>query len=100
MAKIESYTPGSFCWAELATNDVLGAKKFYTEMFGWTANEQPIPGGVYVMLESEGNSVGALYGARDGCLRIGTSTIPSPARMKRPRRLPRWAAGLSPRLSM
>lgn len=34
MAKIDSYAPGSFCWAELATTDVGSAKKFYTEMFG------------------------------------------------------------------
>jgi predicted enzyme related to lactoylglutathione lyase len=66
MAKIESHPPGSFCWAELATNDVAGAKAFYTGMFGWTADEMPITGGVYVMLESDGENVGALYDAQDG----------------------------------
>jgi len=29
MAKIESYAPGSFCWAELATTDTAAAKQFY-----------------------------------------------------------------------
>src|ERR1019366_10747997 len=37
MSKIESYVPGSFCWAELATTDAAAAKHFYGEMFGWTA---------------------------------------------------------------
>jgi len=36
MGKIESYAPGSFCWAELATSDAAAAKRFYSEMFGWT----------------------------------------------------------------
>ncbi len=26
---------GQFCWQELATDDLEGAKKFYSEMFGW-----------------------------------------------------------------
>ncbi|HYM21015.1 MAG TPA: VOC family protein [Candidatus Kapabacteria bacterium] len=27
---------GAFCWWELYTNDIEGAKKFYTSLFGWT----------------------------------------------------------------
>jgi predicted enzyme related to lactoylglutathione lyase len=26
---------GQFCWQELATNDLEGAKSFYRKMFGW-----------------------------------------------------------------
>ena len=29
--------PGSFCWAELDTRDVEGAKRFYEQVFGWGA---------------------------------------------------------------
>ena len=29
--------PGSFGWAELATRDIEGAKKFYADVFGWGA---------------------------------------------------------------
>src|ERR1035437_9129891 len=29
MAKIESYAPGSFCWADVATTDAAAAKQFY-----------------------------------------------------------------------
>jgi len=35
MARIESYAPGSFCWAELATTDAAAAAGFYTRLFGW-----------------------------------------------------------------
>lgn len=31
--------PGKFVWADLVTDDVAGAKKFYGRMFGWTFQE-------------------------------------------------------------
>jgi predicted enzyme related to lactoylglutathione lyase len=61
VAKIESYTPGSFCWAELATGDAAAAKQFYGEMFGWTAVDMPTPNGPYTILKAEGDDVAALY---------------------------------------
>jgi len=46
------HAPGSFCWAELATTDGPGAKKFYGELFGWEALDSPVgPGMVYTMLK-------------------------------------------------
>ena len=64
--KIESYPPGSFCWAELATSDVEAAKKFYGEMFGWTVVEYPTPAGPYVIFQSEGNHAAAAQPAGPG----------------------------------
>ena len=56
------HAPGSFCWAELATTDGPGAKKFYSELFGWTTHDSPIgPDMVYTMLKLDGRDVGALY---------------------------------------
>ncbi len=66
MAKIESYTPGSFCWAELATTDAAAAKQFYPAMFGWTITEFPIPGGVYTIFQVDGNDAAAMYAADAG----------------------------------
>lgn len=66
MAKIESYTPGSFCWAELATTDAAAAKQFYGDMFGWSALDHPMPNGVYTMFQSGGDDAGAVYQAPAG----------------------------------
>lgn len=56
------FAPGTFCWAELATTDGPGAKKFYSELFGWTSDDIPIgPDMVYTMLKLDGKDVGALY---------------------------------------
>lgn len=40
-------TPGIVSWNELASNDVEGSRKFYSEMFGWTVEEMPMPNGAY-----------------------------------------------------
>ena len=66
MSKIESYAPGSFCWAELATSDTAGAKQFYTEMFGWIAVDMPTPVGPYTMLLAEDQTAAAICSAPPG----------------------------------
>lgn len=56
------HAAGSFCWAELATTDGPAAKKFYSELFGWTTDDNPIgPDMVYTMLRLAGKDVGALF---------------------------------------
>jgi hypothetical protein len=63
MSEVQAHAPGTFCWADLATTDAEGAKKFYTELFGWEANDLPAgEAGTYTMLQKEGKSVCALYG--------------------------------------
>ena len=66
MSRIESYTPGAFCWAELATSDVPAAKTFYGEIFGWTSVDMPTPNGVYTIFQAEGKDVAAVYPAFPG----------------------------------
>jgi uncharacterized protein len=66
MPKIESYAPGSFCWAELATTDAAAAKQFYGEMFGWSAVDMPNPEGVYTLFQVDGENVAAVYTPREG----------------------------------
>src|SRR5579862_397141 len=39
--------PGSFAWNELNTRDLAAAKAFYTEVFGWTANDMDMGGMSY-----------------------------------------------------
>lgn len=62
MPEITQHTPGSFCWAELATTDQSAAKNFYQSLFGWEANDAPMEGGtVYSMMHIKGKNVGAMY---------------------------------------
>ena len=63
MAKIESYVPGSFCWAELATNDAAAAKTFMARCSAgrrWTCRCRE---GVYTLFQSDGNDAAAVYAA-------------------------------------
>jgi predicted enzyme related to lactoylglutathione lyase len=63
MQETTAYKPGTFCWIELATTDGEAAKKFYTELFGWTATDNPMSADmIYTTLHLDGKAVGALYG--------------------------------------
>lgn len=56
-----SYEPGTFCWADLQSKDVNGAKKFYSALFGWEMFDMPVgPGMVYTMCRVRGKDVAAL----------------------------------------
>lgn len=62
MPVMETYAPGTFCWADLGTPDAAAAKRFYTGLFGWAAEDRPMgPDAFYTMLTIEGRSVAALY---------------------------------------
>ena len=62
MQESPDYAPGTFCWVELGTIDGEAAKKFYTELFGWSFTDNPMgPDMVYTMLKQDGKDVGALY---------------------------------------
>ncbi len=64
MGKRTGYEPGTFSWIELSTTDPDGAKSFYGKLFGWQAEDSPIPeeagGGVYTMARIDGEDVAAL----------------------------------------
>ena len=62
MPVMESYAPGTFCWADLGTPDAIAAKRFYTALFGWIAEDRPMgPDAFYTMLTQQGRAVAALY---------------------------------------
>ena len=44
-------------WFETLTSDVDRAAKFYSGLFGWIADEIPMPGGKYIALKLRGASV-------------------------------------------
>jgi predicted enzyme related to lactoylglutathione lyase len=63
MAEFKEHAPGTFCWVDLATTDAEGAKKFYSELMGWTMADTPAGEGmVYTMLQIGEKAVAALYG--------------------------------------
>jgi predicted enzyme related to lactoylglutathione lyase len=42
--------PGTFCWNELMTTDVAGARAFYGKLFGWQVEEMSMgPGQTYTL---------------------------------------------------
>jgi predicted enzyme related to lactoylglutathione lyase len=62
MSERTSYAPGTFSWAELATSDAAGAKSFYSTLFGWEYQDNPIgEGQVYSMAQRDGRNVAALF---------------------------------------
>lgn len=61
MGERTTYTPGTFCWADLDTPDQAAAKSFYGELFGWTAEDFPVGEGVvYSMQTIGGKNVAAI----------------------------------------
>lgn len=62
MPEVSKHKPGMFCWIELATSDPAGAKRFYSELFDWSANDMPAGEGMtYTMLQLRGKDVAGLY---------------------------------------
>ncbi len=65
MPNVDKHKPGAFCWFELATTDLLAAKRFYTSLFDWNVNDYPMgPGDVYSMFQLQGREVAAAYTIR------------------------------------
>ena len=62
MGERERYEPGTFCWADLGTDDPEAATAFYVGLFGWDIDDTPMgDAGVYRTFRLDGRSVGALY---------------------------------------
>ncbi len=52
--------PNTYCWSELVTTDVDGAKAFYADVFGWGAETQGGDGMAYTEWKVDGRSVGGM----------------------------------------
>lgn len=51
---------GAFSWCELMTTDVEAAKAFYSKLFGWEAEDMPMPGMAYTVVKAGGNEIGGI----------------------------------------
>jgi predicted enzyme related to lactoylglutathione lyase len=51
---------GAFSWFELTTTDVEGAKKFYSNLFGWDTEEMPMADMNYTMVKVGEEGLGGI----------------------------------------
>jgi predicted enzyme related to lactoylglutathione lyase len=58
--------PGKLVWADLFTIDPAATKKFYCELFGWTAEEISGNGRSYTVFSNNGRAVAGLVPRRPG----------------------------------
>jgi predicted enzyme related to lactoylglutathione lyase len=61
MGEVDRYPHGTFCWVDLATTDVPGAKEFYGRLFGWEMEDLPSGESMYTMCRVDGKDVTAIY---------------------------------------
>lgn len=62
MPTMTSHKHGTFTWIELATTDAAAAKRFYSELLGWTFDDNPMgPDMVYTTCKLGDERVAALY---------------------------------------
>lgn len=57
MPPVEKYPVGAPCWADLWTSDVDGSRSFYSELFGWEAQEPSEEFGGYFMFNLHGTPI-------------------------------------------
>lgn len=57
MPRTESHAAGTPCWAELSTTDAQKSKDFYTQLFGWEAEERGPEYGGYISFSLGGAMV-------------------------------------------
>jgi predicted enzyme related to lactoylglutathione lyase len=61
MGERTQHEPGTFSWTDLSAKDQDAAKRFYTELFGWQAEDMPAGEGVtYSMMRLDGKYVAAI----------------------------------------
>ncbi len=61
MPRKTEYAQGTPDWVDLQTTDQSAAKRFYTSLFGWSYDDNPMPGGgVYAMATLNGETVAAI----------------------------------------
>jgi uncharacterized protein len=55
-----TYAPGTPLWIDLGSPDLPGSARFYSELFGWQAEDQGEQMGHYTMFRQDGKSVAAV----------------------------------------
>lgn len=64
---------GMFSWFELMTEDVPAARSFYTELLGWSAEEQDMgEGATYTIFSNNGEQIAGLFQTPEQARQMGT----------------------------
>ena len=58
--KTPTYAPGTPIWVDLTTPDLAGSTRFYSQLFGWQAEDMGEQMGHYTMMRQDGKSVAAI----------------------------------------
>lgn len=66
MGEVGRYPQGTFCWVDLGTTDLEGARSFYGELFGWELVEVDTPDGVYIVARVQGKDVAGMHAHGEG----------------------------------
>ena len=66
----DMFKHGVFSWAELATTDVEGAKRFYNDLLGWTTEPAPVEGMSYTLVKVGDERVGGIMGTKCGAMEM------------------------------
>jgi predicted enzyme related to lactoylglutathione lyase len=57
MGKRARHEPGSFAWVDLRTDDPVGARRFYAELFGWQFTDWSAGSDLYIVASLEDDAV-------------------------------------------
>src|ERR687891_1429332 len=67
MGEISRYPEGTFCWVDLGTEDLDGARAFYRSLLGWAIEEVESPDpGPYLIARVDGKDVAGLHAHGEG----------------------------------
>jgi len=58
MGEVKEYPHGTFCWIDLGTTDLAGAKAFYGRLLGWLLEDQSDG---YVLARRDGMDVAGMH---------------------------------------
>ena len=59
--QVTAHPPGTFCFPELNTRDLPGAKGFYSALLGWTVFDVPSAEGSYSLARVGGHDVAGIH---------------------------------------
>lgn len=67
MPNVDDYEPGTPSWVDLATTDLPASVRFYTELFGWRAEDQgPDAGGYHMFTKGDRPVAGGMRTMGEG----------------------------------